>query len=166
MPNKLNAGQRATDPAINSSTVATYVWAVIILAFMTIAGVVAVLLLRPNDDNGTIISVIVGTTAPIILAILALITRENHLAMNSRLDQLVAVTSQLAKSEGKAEGVAQNVAATAAALVPPEKVENPSHVLTHVPVPLSEPVPVPVPVVIIATEPIPVTVEDKKKPLS
>lgn len=156
--NKINAGQRATDPAINSSTVASYVWAVIALAFMTIAGIVAVLLLRPDQDNSTMISVIVGVTAPIILGILALITRENHLAMNSRLDQLVAVTSQLAKSEGKAEGAATERA-------------TPSHIgatPTLTPAlsqPDTQPLPTPIPVTVVATEPIPVVVEDKKKPL-
>lgn len=145
MSSKLGSGKRATDPAINSSTVASYVWAVIALAFMTIAGIVAVLLLRPNEDNGTIISVLVGVTAPIILGILALITRENHLAMNSRLDQLVAVTSELAKEKGKAEGKAT---------------EQATPTLSAPSIPMTEPIPV----TIVADEPIPVQEQGKKKP--
>lgn len=142
----VGAGKRSTDPAINS-TVASYVWAVITLAFMTIVGIIAVLLLRPNEDNQTIIMVIVGVTAPIILGILALITRENHLAMNSRLDQLVAVTSALSKSEGKAEGVAIERATPTSA--PTDGTATPT-------------IPIPIPVTIVADEPIPVQEQGKK----
>lgn len=154
MPNSLNAGQRATDPAINSNAVASYVWAVISLAFITIMGIIAVLLLRPEQDNSTIIAVIVGVTAPIILAILALITRENHLAMNSRLDQLVAVTSELARSEGKEEGKANEQAAPtgSGALKAPARTA-----------PKLAPVPTPIPVTIVAEKPIPV-IEQGNKP--
>lgn len=100
------AGRRGTDAAVNSGTVAIYVAAVLVLALATVAAIVAILALRPLADNTAIIAAVVGFVTPVMLGLLALISRENHLAMNSRLDQLLSATNELSRAEGNAEGVA------------------------------------------------------------
>lgn len=98
--------RRATDPSNSSVTVAIYVAAILVLAISTVAAIVGILALRPAGDNTAIIAAIVGFVTPVMLGILALITRENHLAMNSRLDQLLAASNREARAEGIVEGTA------------------------------------------------------------
>lgn len=95
---------------LNGRAVTTYVAAIIVLATITIAAVLAILMLRPNEDNTAIIATLLGFVTPIMIALIALTQRENHLAMNSRLDELVNVTNKLSRAEGKVEGVAEAIA--------------------------------------------------------
>lgn len=90
----------------NGRTVTTYVGAILILAIMTMAAFLAILILRPNEDNTALIAAMLGFVAPIMIALIALVQRENHMAMNSRLDQLVSLTNQLSRAEGRVEGAA------------------------------------------------------------
>lgn len=92
---------QAASLAIGSRNVAIYVAAVVVLAICTVAGVVGITLLRPAMDNTTLISTVVGVTAPVILGLLALILKENHLAVNSRLDQLLTTVRASGIKEGQ-----------------------------------------------------------------
>lgn len=86
-----------------SGAVLTYVWAIIALSVAAILGVVGVNLFR-SGDNTAITAAIIGVATPPILSLLALISRENHMAVNSRLDQFVNLTRSSARAEGVLEG--------------------------------------------------------------
>lgn len=84
--------------------VVIYVSAVIVLAVLTLVGVLSVLILRPMEDNAALIATIVSISAPTMIALIALITRENHLAVNSRLDEMIVAAKQVSRAEGIIEG--------------------------------------------------------------
>jgi len=100
-------GQRAT----------LFVVSVVVLSALTVVGIVALTIARPNADNATIIASIIGITSPILVALLAAAVQQVHLAVNSRLSQLLELTATAAKAKGalgekeKAEEAAAGVAA-------------------------------------------------------
>lgn len=98
--------RRATDPTSNKNLVSTYVLAIILLGICTMASIVVITILRPEQDNTSIIATIVGFATPLMLGILSLMSRENHLSMNSRLDQLIDNTRTVARMEGAIQGAA------------------------------------------------------------
>lgn len=98
-----------------TNNVAIYVSSMVILAALTMAGVLFILFTRPQaTDNASYIAAIVGVATPIIGVLMALLQRENHLTMNSRLDQLLASSTEASRAEGVLEGAA-------AAEAPPPK---------------------------------------------
>lgn len=108
-----NANQ--TKAMKGTNNVAIYVSAMIMLAAMTMGGVLFILFTRPTAaDNAAYIAAIIGVATPIIGVLMALLQRENHLTMNSRLDQLLMTSQSSARAEGVLEGAA-------AAETPPPK---------------------------------------------
>lgn len=90
-----------------TNNVAIYVSSMVILAALTMAGVLAIVFLRPSaPDNAAYIAAIIGVATPIIGVLMALLQRENHLTMNSRLDQLLSTNKQKSHAEGVLEGAA------------------------------------------------------------
>lgn len=64
--------------------------AIVILTLTTVFAVVGLALFRPGDSTA-LITTIIGVSAPVNISLIALIQRENHLATNSRMDELLSV---------------------------------------------------------------------------
>lgn len=78
-----------------------YTKSVIALAFLCVAAIVTIFVVRPDKDNTAIISIITGILVPLITALLAAGLQQVHLAVNSRLSQLLLITQKAARAEGK-----------------------------------------------------------------
>lgn len=102
--------RRATDAANNGKNVTLYVVAVLVLAVFAMASVVAVSIFRPEKDNTSLIASILTFIGPAILALIALIQRENHNTLNSRLDQMVDSRTEIAETRGILRGASLPVA--------------------------------------------------------
>lgn len=99
--------------AKSTNNVAIYVSSMVLLAALTMGGVLAIIFLRPAaTDNASYIAAIIGVATPIIGVLMALLQRENHLTMNSRLDQLLMVSKATSRAEGVLEGAASTAAVT------------------------------------------------------
>lgn len=97
--------------AKSTSNVAIYVVAMVILAALTMLAVLAILFVRPTaTDNTLYIASVIGVVTPIIGILIALLQRENHLTMNSRLDQLLQVSKATSHAEGVLEGASASTA--------------------------------------------------------
>lgn len=78
-----------------------YVAAVVGLSALTLAAVLIVTALRPDGDNASIITTIIGVTAPASLAFVGLAVKEVYLSTNSRLTELVELTAKSNFAAGK-----------------------------------------------------------------
>ena len=83
-----------------------YVIAIVALCVATALFVFAISALRPVEDNTLLIATVVGLNTTAVTALLALTVQEVHLAVNSRLTQLLALTAASERAKGKldAEG--------------------------------------------------------------
>jgi len=89
---------------------------IVSLGIVGVAAIVAIVALRPHEDNAALIATVLGFLAPTMAALLALIkVQELHLAVNSRLTQLLEQTAKASRSEGR-----EDAAAAAALATPPE----------------------------------------------
>jgi flagellar biosynthesis/type III secretory pathway protein FliH len=84
-----------------------YLVSMLALAFGTMAAVVIVVVMRPTQDNTSIIATIVGITAPMMFALVAGAQQALHVATNSRLSELIAATTAAATAQGHADGMAE-----------------------------------------------------------
>jgi len=100
--------ERRTSVAGATSTVKLYVIAVVVCAAMTIAGVITIAILMPVAQSGTVITAVVGITAPIILALLAGGQHAMAVAMDGKLSQLVRAEKGKEHAEGVVEGLREN----------------------------------------------------------
>jgi len=97
-----------TDPT-QSSNASIYVWAVIGLSVVAVIAILIIFLIRPDKDNSSLITVVLGFLVPVIMAFLAASVQQVHLAVNSRLSQLVALTAKASHAEGALDS--SNIAA-------------------------------------------------------
>lgn len=85
----------------------------IAIAAVSIIGVIAAIVItvaRPNTDNTLLIASIFGFLLPTLMALLALMkTQETHVAVNSRMDELLKITRTASRAEGVLEGSAAHV---------------------------------------------------------
>lgn len=94
-----------------------------------VGGVVTISLARPNQDNTSIITTILGFLAPTTLSLLAFMkAQETHLSVNSRLDAFMRNAELAARVQGVIEGRSQgrddaNLRTDALAQQSPTKVE-------------------------------------------
>ncbi len=93
------------DPA-QSSNASLYVWAVIGLSVVAVVAILVIFLIRPDRDNTSLITIVLGFLVPVIMAFLAASIQQVHLAVNSRLSQLVALTAKASRAEGELSGSA------------------------------------------------------------
>jgi hypothetical protein len=80
------------------------VFGIIALCFLTAAFVVSITMLRPHDDNTALIATVAGLNSTVVLGLLAATVQQVHLAVNSRLTQLLELTAKSSRAEGKLEG--------------------------------------------------------------
>lgn len=85
-----------------------YIVAVVLMMLMGVAGVAAIVILRPQQDNAAIIASIIGLLAPTTLSLLAFMkAQETHLSVNSRLDAFMRNAEFAARVQGVMDGRAQ-----------------------------------------------------------
>jgi len=89
---------------IATSGVTVYIVAVVVLCMSTVAGVIALTIVRPTADNTPVITQLVGITIPIALALLGGALQQTRTALDGRLTQLLGFTAAAAHAEGKLEG--------------------------------------------------------------
>jgi hypothetical protein len=80
-----------------------YVVAIVALCALTVAAVVVISIMRPEQDNAGVIAIIIGITLPTSTALMAKVQQQMHLAMNSRMTQFLELTATASKAEGKLE---------------------------------------------------------------
>jgi len=80
-----------------------YVWGVVAICVLAVGFVLGVVFLRPEKDNTALIATVFGVLVPVIAALLAAAVQQVHLAVNSRLSQLLELTAKASKAEGKLE---------------------------------------------------------------
>jgi len=116
-----NAALKASAPATGSKAV-QFVWAVIVLSGLGVASIIALALAQPGQDHSATINLILGLLMPSVVALLAAAVRENHLAMNSRMSEMLRLQKKASLAEGellgraKADAMTELVATTGRAL--------------------------------------------------
>ena len=105
MERLLEENRRLKDvvPVGNKTTV--YLWVVVILCVLAVAFVVGITIVRPDKDNTALIAVGLGVVVPVLTALVAATIQQVHLAVNSRLTQLLKLTAAASRAEGKAAGL-------------------------------------------------------------
>ena len=82
-----------------------YVVAIVLLCIGQLSFVVGITIVRPAADNTALIATSLGFIVPVVGALMAGAVQQVHLAVNSRLTQLLELTATSAKAEGKLSGV-------------------------------------------------------------
>lgn len=82
-----------------------YVYLVAILSSIGVIGIILAVAFSPPEMITAVIAAIVGFLAPTISIILAVMIKDIHLDINSRMSQLIEVTREKALAEGKLERV-------------------------------------------------------------
>ncbi len=98
-----------------ASNAGLYVGAVVALSIIAVIAVVTIFALRPDKDNASLILLVLGLLTPVIMGFLGAAIQQVHLAVNSRLSQLVALTAKASQAEGQLIGSDQSVVVAAAA---------------------------------------------------
>jgi hypothetical protein len=80
-----------------------YVYLVALLSSVGVLGIILVVALGPPDMVPVIIASIVGFLAPTISIILAIMIKDIHLDINSRMTELLETTRKSALAQGKLE---------------------------------------------------------------
>ncbi len=81
-----------------------YVAAVVFLAVVALVAIIVIFLTRPEKDNSALIATVLGFMLPLVSAFLAAAVQQVHLAVNSRLSQLLILTARASRSQGRLEG--------------------------------------------------------------
>lgn len=95
-----------------------YIMAVIAMMFLGVIGIIAITMIRPEQDNTILIAAMLGFLAPTTLALLAFMkSQETHLSVNSRLDAFMHAAESAARYKGIEEGRVKGQEETAATAV-------------------------------------------------
>ena len=90
-----------------------YLVSVVLMSMLGVAGVIAVLVLRPHEDNAALYTAIGGFVGPTTMALLAFLkTKETHVLVNGRMEEFKKLLSRSAAQEvalSGARGVAQGM---------------------------------------------------------
>lgn len=82
-----------------------YVVAVVVMSGLGIVSVLAITLMKPEQDNTVIIASVFGFLLPTTMALLAFMkSQETHLSVNSRLEAFINEARELARAEGMVAG--------------------------------------------------------------
>lgn len=102
--------RRAIDSSGSAATL--YVVSVVVLCALTVIFVLGLTVIRPESDNTSVIAMVIAVVVPVATALLAGAVQQTHLAVNSRLGELLELTAKASKAEGELAGGAgsQNVA--------------------------------------------------------
>lgn len=97
--------------ALPVSSNVPYLIAVAVMVGLSLAAVVAVTVIRPDQENASIYALIFASTGPTTLALLAFMkAQETHLSVNSRLEQFIRNAERAQRAEGELAGRAAGAA--------------------------------------------------------
>jgi len=105
-----NLRLRATVPTGTKANV--YIVSTVALCVLAASFVLAITLVRPDKDNAGLILTVTGIVVPVVTALLAAAVQQVHVAVNSRLSQLLEQTAKASKAEGKLAGPIEAAAGT------------------------------------------------------
>lgn len=101
-----DTGKIRRDMMIKNSMSRSYLMAIVSMSLVAVAGVIAIVSLRPESDLVIVMATVFGFTAPTTLSLLAFLkAQETHLSVNSRLDDLIKNASRVARETGIREGM-------------------------------------------------------------
>lgn len=112
------SGRAREDEVQPGGKAGLFVWAAVAVSLMTLVAIVVVYVMRPDVDNTKLNNLILSITAPTILALMTGAIQQVHMAVNSRLTQLLRVVSKARFAEGQ---LAASVAAAPPASVAHEQ---------------------------------------------
>lgn len=78
-----------------------FVWCIFGLCLLDVVFIFGISMLRMNSDNTSLIASVLGVTLPVITALLAGTVQQVHVAVNSRLTELVELTAKASHAEGR-----------------------------------------------------------------
>jgi len=85
-----------------------YIVAVVVMAALGVLAVVAITLIRPDQDNTALLATVIGFVAPTTFSLMAFMkAQETKLSVNGRLDALMANAKHVAYAQGLSEGRAE-----------------------------------------------------------
>ena len=91
-----------------------YMVGVLSVCLLAVVFVLVLTYMRPDhNDNAMLITTMLGVFTPITVGLLAGALRENHLATNSRLTELLELTAKDARAEGKLDAAVNKFEAEA-----------------------------------------------------
>ena len=93
-----NQRLKSVQPVGQKATI--YIGAIISLAILDVGFVLGISYLRPSTDNAGLILGVNGVMVPIITALLAAAVQQVHVAVNSRLSQLLELTADASRAKG------------------------------------------------------------------
>lgn len=90
----------------SASTVKVFVVSVLFLALLTIAAVVTLSIMVPN--NNTIITIVIGITSPLMIALLGAGLQGMASSVDGKMAQLLEATAEKERLRGLVEGLKVN----------------------------------------------------------
>jgi hypothetical protein len=106
--------------AVPKSTNLPYLMAVLAITMIGVMATIAIIILRPNQDNAALFVAIGSFVGPTTTALLAFLkTQETHLLVNSRMDEFksllamnAAAAEEIARTRGISQGLRERLATT------------------------------------------------------
>lgn len=93
-------------PIVAPTNNVPYIVAVVACVGLTIAAIVTITVMRPEQDNAIIIGQIVAAAGPVTLALLAFMkSQETHLSVNSRLEEFKKAIEESSALAGEKRGI-------------------------------------------------------------
>lgn len=77
-----------------------YLMAIVALSILGVAAVTTIVVVRPEKDYTSTISILLGFLVPIVSALLAAAVHQVSTSMNGRLSQLLVLTAKSSRAEG------------------------------------------------------------------
>lgn len=97
----------------------------IILAVVAVGAITTIFIVRPEKDNTALIGSLLSFLVPLMTALLAAAVQQVHVAVNSRLSQLLRVTAAKSKAEGMLMAQTQLAKLTDTVIAPPPLTDKP-----------------------------------------
>jgi hypothetical protein len=107
---------RSPKTPVDTPATTLYIRAVVGLCVLAVVAIITLFVVRPDKDHTALITLILGVLMPAISALLAAAVQQVHLAVNSRLTQLLALTQKASLAEGVLTGGAEARAESVTAL--------------------------------------------------
>lgn len=98
--------ERRASVAGATTAVRFYVLAAVATALMTVAAVVLLAVLVP--DNTSVIATVIGITSPIILSLIAFGQRSIAVSIDGKMSQLLRATAEKERAQGLIQGLREN----------------------------------------------------------
>ena len=81
--------------------------ATISLAALAVVSITTIFIVRPDRDNTALIATLLSVLVPLMTGLLAAAVQQVHLAVNSRLTQLLRMTAEKSRAEGRLDAISE-----------------------------------------------------------